>query len=82
MVRRDIQFCERLADEMGKRTMWELESWDDEEWAEDIMQMQIYTVRGHGLGCERGGGMSLELGKVTAGRKTGKKEVKESERRG
>ena len=39
VIRRDIQFCERLADKMGKRTMWglELRSWDDEERAGDII---------------------------------------------
>ena len=50
MVRRNIQFCERLADKMGKRTMWELESWDDEERAGVIMQVRIIYCSGHGLG--------------------------------
>ena len=62
--------------------MWELESWDDEERAGDIMQMQIYTIRGHGLGCERGGGGSLELGKVTDGKKNSKKKKSKSQREG
>jgi hypothetical protein len=41
-----IQFCERLADKMGKRTMRELESWDDEGRAGDIIQVRDYILFG------------------------------------